>query len=78
MMSKRLADPTNRLSQMLAARSSDAEILDTLYLRALSRRPSPKTRTAMLAHVGNSTNKRQAWEDVLWTLLNSQEFIYQH
>ena len=78
MMSKRLVDPTNRLSRMLAAGSPDAEILDTLYLRALSRRPSPKTRTAMLAHVGNSPNKRQAWEDVLWTLLNSQEFIYQH
>ncbi|GIT28245.1 MAG: S-layer protein [Planctomycetaceae bacterium] len=54
MMSKRLVDPTNRLSRMLAAGSPDAEILDTLYLRALSRRPSPKTRTAMLAHVGNS------------------------
>ena len=78
MMSKRLVDPTNRLSRMLAAGSPDAEILDTLYLRALSRRPSPKTRTAMLAHVGNSPDKRQAWEDVLWTLLNSQEFIYQH
>ena len=78
MMAKRLVDPTNRLSRMLAAGSPDAEILDTLYLRALSRRPSPKTRTAMLAHVGNSPNKRQAWEDVLWTLLNSQEFIYQH
>ncbi len=78
MMSKRLVDPTNRLSRMLADKSPDVEILDTLYLRALSRRPSPRTRTAMLAHVGNSPDKRQAWEDVLWTLLNSQEFIYQH
>ena len=78
MMSKRLVDPPNRLSRMLAAGSPDAEILDTLYLRALSRRPSPQTRTAMLAHVGHRPNKRQAWEDVLWTLLNSQEFIYQH
>ena len=78
MMAKRLADPKNRLAQLIASKKTDSEILDTLYLRALSRRPSPKTRTAMLAHVGNSTNKRQGWEDVLWTLLNSQEFIYQH
>ena len=78
MMSKRLVDPRNRLSRMLADKDPDAEILDTLYLRALSRKPSPRTRTAMLAHVGGSSDKRQAWEDVLWTLLNSQEFIYQH
>ncbi|MEE3365623.1 MAG: hypothetical protein VX304_08240, partial [Planctomycetota bacterium] len=71
-------DPRNRLSRMLADKDPDAEILDTLYLRALARKPSPRTRTAMLAHVGNSSDKRQAWEDVLWTLLNSQEFIYQH
>jgi hypothetical protein len=32
----------------------------------------------MLAHVSSSPDRRQAWEDVLWTLLNSQEFIYQH
>ena len=78
MMSKRLVDPRNRLSRMLADKDPDAKILDTLYLRALARTPSPRTRTAMLAHVGNSSDKRQAWEDVLWTLLNSQEFIYQH
>jgi hypothetical protein len=78
MLSKRLADPRNRLSRMLADKDPDVEILDTLYLRALSRKPSPRTRTAMLAHVGGSSDKRQAWEDVLWTLLNSQEFIYQH
>ncbi|MDP7274310.1 MAG: DUF1553 domain-containing protein [Planctomycetaceae bacterium] len=78
MMSRRLIDPGNRLTRMMAAGSPDAEILDTLYLRALSRVPSTTTRTAMLAHVGNSPDKRQAWEDILWTLLNSQEFIYQH
>jgi hypothetical protein len=78
MMSRRLARPDNRLGRLLAAGSSDAEILDTLYLRSLSRKPSPGTRTAMLAHVSSSPDRRQAWEDVLWTLLNSQEFIYQH
>ncbi len=78
MMSRRLARPDNRLGRLLAAGSSDAEILDTLYLRSLSRKPAPGTRTAMLAHVSSSPDRRQAWEDVLWTLLNSQEFIYQH
>ena len=60
------------------SKMSDTQILDDLYLQSLSRRPSPKARTALLAHVASSSDRRQAWEDVLWTLLNSQEFIYQH
>jgi hypothetical protein len=78
MMSRRLAQPGNRLSQLMDSKMSDTQILDDLYLQSLSRRPSPKARTALLAHVASSSDRRQAWEDVLWTLLNSQEFIYQH
>jgi hypothetical protein len=44
----------------------------------LSRSPSSQTATAMLAHVSSSPDRRRGWEDVLWTLLNSQEFLYQH
>jgi len=78
MLSKRLVSPDNRLGKLLSSGSTDAEILDALYLRTLSRTPSPKTRTAMLTHVSSSPDRRRGWEDVVWTLLNSQEFIYQH
>jgi hypothetical protein len=78
MMTARLSNPDNRLGQMLATKRSDAEILDELYLRALSRSPADKAAEALLKHVATSPDKGQAWEDVLWTILNSQEFIYQH
>ena len=78
MVTGKLSDADNRLGKMLAKNSSDAEILNHLYLRALSRAPSPGTSKALLAHIATSADKRQAWEDVLWTILNSQEFIYQH
>lgn len=78
MLSDRLARTDNRLGRLLQAEVSDAEILDDFYWRALSRQPSPESRSAMLAHVAAGGDRRQAWEDVLWTLLNSQEFIYQH
>jgi hypothetical protein len=78
MLSKRLVSPGNRLGELLSNGSTDAEILDVLYLRTLSRSPSSQTATAMLAHVSSSPNRRRGWEDVLWTLLNSQEFLYQH
>ena len=78
MVSTKLAQRDNSLGQMLAMEKSDSEILSDLYLRALSRSPSAGTAQAMLDHVAASENKRQAWEDVTWTILNSQEFVYQH
>ncbi|MGZ0165456.1 MAG: DUF1549 and DUF1553 domain-containing protein [Planctomycetales bacterium] len=78
MTSNRLTDKDNRLGHLLAEKRSDTEMLNELYLCALSRRPSEATAKSLSQHVATSTDKRQAWEDILWTILNSQEFIYQH
>jgi hypothetical protein len=32
----------------------------------------------LLRHVARSPDRRKAWEDVLWTILRSREFIYRH
>lgn len=77
-VTNKLAYADNRIGHLLARKGSDAEILGELYLRALSRPPSDATTEALLDHVTQSEDKRKAWEDVLWTVLNSQEFIYQH
>ncbi|MDP7014620.1 MAG: DUF1549 and DUF1553 domain-containing protein, partial [Pirellulaceae bacterium] len=76
-VSNKLAAADNRLSLLVGERP-DAEVLDELYVRALCRPPSADAAKALLQHIAQSTDKRQAWEDVLWTILNSQEFIYQH
>ena len=83
MVTNKLAHSDNRLGQILEKKTNpahleDSEILSELYLRALSRAPSESTSTALLEHVAKSPDKRQAWEDVLWTILNSKEFVYQH
>ena len=78
MTSNRLAQNDNRLGELLAKKNSDTEILNAVYLRALSRSPSESTAEAFLDYVVKSADRREAWEDVLWTVLNSQEFIYQH
>jgi hypothetical protein len=78
MITDRLTRTDNRLGQMLQDNKTDAAILRELYACALSREPSPSAAEGFLAHVANSGDRRQAWEDILWTVLNSQEFIYQH
>ena len=78
MLSARLARKDNLLGKLLGEKKSDQAILDALFIRALCRRPSAKTANRMLAHVEQSSDKREAWEDVLWMIVNSQEFVYQH
>lgn len=78
MTSNRLTDKDNRLGKMLAENRSETEMLNELFLCALSRKPSEATAKSLSAHVAESTDKRQAWEDILWMIINSREFIYQH
>ncbi len=78
LVTDRISQPDNALGGLLKQDRPDTELLNQLYLSALSREPSAAAATEFLAYVESSQNRRQAWEDVLWTVLNSQEFIYQH
>ena len=44
----------------------------------LSRPPAPDEVKAAMDHVAKNTDKRKAWEDVVWALLNSKEFLFRH
>jgi hypothetical protein len=69
---------SNRLGKWLDAGRSDSEILDLVYLAALARLPTETERTTVTTHVGRGSGRRQAWEDVVWALLNSKEFLLRH
>ncbi len=55
----------------------DAEKVDELFLWALARKPTPEQRDLALAHIGkNAMNKKAAYENILWALLNTKEFVF--
>lgn len=53
------------------------EVIEELYLSTLSRMPTVKERNLMLTAF-TELDRSEAAEDVLWTLLNSKEFLFNH
>ena len=54
------------------------EIIASLFIRALSRKPTSIEANAMLALVTDAENKQAVYEDIFWGLLNSTEFAFNH
>jgi hypothetical protein len=74
----RLRNPQNRIGKLLAAKKTDKEIVADLFLTTLSRLPTENEESAMLGHVSAAADRRRAWEDVHWALINSKEFLFRH
>ncbi len=55
----------------------DAEKVEELFLWALARRPTEKQLSLALENVRlNAKNKKLAYENILWALLNTKEFLF--
>jgi hypothetical protein len=74
----KLRDESGRIPKMMKAGKKDGEIIESLYLTALSREPVAEELTASKNHIAKSTDRRQALEDIGWAILNCKEFLFQH
>ncbi|WP_395145535.1 DUF1549 and DUF1553 domain-containing protein [Armatimonas sp.] len=66
------------IAQLVKAKKTNSEILDTLFLSALARYPKPTERIALEAPLASAKNRDEALQDALWALLNSPEFLFNH
>jgi hypothetical protein len=68
----------NLIGRRLAAKKSSAEILEELYVRSFSRKPTNKEKAGLVSMVGSNKETKRALEDAFWALLNSREFMFNH
>jgi hypothetical protein len=67
------------VAALLKGGFGDAEVIDALYARALSRAPAEAERATLVAVVAEAGEARAAaLEDVFWALVTSNEFLFQH
>jgi len=66
------------IKQMLDSGKTPPQIIETLYIRCLSRRPEPAEVEKLMATVAQAENPQVGLEDVFWAILNSREFLFNH
>ena len=53
-------------------------IADELYLSALARFPTPEESRRAVSVLTAAPTREQAAEDLMWALLNTKEFVFNH
>ncbi|HWE40279.1 MAG TPA: DUF1553 domain-containing protein, partial [Isosphaeraceae bacterium] len=64
--------------KLMSTRKYPEERLMELYVRCLSRKPTPEELEKLQPHFGEGADQARALEDVFWALLNSREFLFNH
>lgn len=74
---QKLSHRHGRARRLSDSQLTPTEVIEELYLSTLARKPSEAERDLMLPAF-NELDRRAATEDVLWSLMNSKEFLFNH
>jgi len=75
----KIADSTGQAAALAASKKTEKEIVEELYLLAYSRPPTEEELSiAATAFSQPGATRQSATEDVMWALINSAEFVFNH
>ena len=78
-VNSKLQGKGNRIEGLLSGNASDEKIVEDAYLSGLARYPTDQERKALLvALAGAKDNRREAIEDLYWSILSSKGFQFNH
>jgi hypothetical protein len=66
------------VKSLLKEKRTPDQIIESLYLRCFSRKPTGEESAKLGAFLKNSTEPQPILEDLFWSLLNSKEFVFNH
>ncbi len=78
LVNRKVADGSGRVARLLKAKKPVPEIVEELYLVTLSRYPTEEERAACQKLIDTAASPREGLQDVLWALLNTREFLFNH
>jgi hypothetical protein len=75
----KLAHERGRVATLVRDKLDEGELVEELYLTFFSRLPTDAERTVGISHLRSDPGqRRQAAEDLAWTLMNTVEFVFNH
>ncbi|HKA05887.1 MAG TPA: DUF1553 domain-containing protein [Gemmataceae bacterium] len=77
-LNKKIADAKGRIEEGIKAKRTTKEMIEELYLVTLSRPPQSEEVSKANGWIASAKDQREGLQDLLWTLLNSREFLFNH
>jgi hypothetical protein len=77
-INEKLASKSGRVATLLASGLPVRRLVDELYLASLARFPTPEESRIGFVSIATAPDRQRASEDLLWALLNSKEFLFNH
>lgn len=75
----KLSSGTGRAAKLAADKDhNEQQKIRELYLCVYSREPAADEMAIAVGHLNKTENKQQAYEDILWALVNTKEFLFNH
>jgi hypothetical protein len=74
----KIAAGEGRIAKLLKDKAPADKAVEELYLAAFARFPTAEEKQRSVEYVQKQKDPRRALEDVLWALLNSREFMFNH
>jgi hypothetical protein len=75
---QKIADPGGCVAEVCKQSNDPRQRVEELYLATLSRLPSEAELATCLEHAGQAESSEKGLQAVLWSLLNTREFVLQH
>ncbi|MCE9562109.1 MAG: DUF1549 domain-containing protein, partial [Planctomycetes bacterium] len=66
------------ITRRLGEKKTPEQIIEELFLRTVTRKPTPKEMANLSKALAEEPNKVKVLEDIFWALLNTREFLFNH
>jgi hypothetical protein len=76
LLNGKVTGPSGRVAALLKTAKTDEQIIEELYLVALARRPKPAELDTARKLIKQAPSRKEGVEDLLWTLCNCKEFLF--